>query len=71
VAAVAASDGTYERSVVAALCAPAGLRAAPADDALAAFLAAAPTLSPEVVGACLVDEVGALSLLSLSLSLLF
>ena len=46
VSAVAASDGAYERSVIAALCAPAGLRAAPADEALAGAALSSPLNGP-------------------------
>ena len=53
---IAANDGTYERSVIAALCNPVGLKAAPNETDLAAFLATASTLSPELVGGCLLEQ---------------
>ena len=53
---IASNDGAYERSIIAALCNPVGLKAAPNESDLAAFLATASTLSPELVGACLVEQ---------------
>jgi hypothetical protein len=44
-----AADGAYERGLVAELCAPGGARAVPPADALAQFLALAPSLDPELV----------------------
>ena len=51
----AASDGQYEQQMVASLCEAGGMKAVPPEDALQAFLSAAPTLSPEMVGASLLD----------------
>ena len=53
---IASNDGTYERSIIAALCNPVGLKATPNENDLTAFLATASTLSPELVGACLVEQ---------------
>jgi hypothetical protein len=50
----AASDGAYEQSLVASLCEAGGMKAAPPDDQLEDFLAAAPTLSPEFIGSGLI-----------------
>ncbi len=51
----AASDGEYERGLIEALCEPAGLKPVPPEDKLQAFLVSVITLSPEVVGNCLLD----------------
>ena len=52
-AGAAASDGTYERGIIEALCDPSGLKAVPQEDKLQAFLGSVTTLSPDVVGGCL------------------
>lgn len=52
----AASDGEYERVLVASLCEPGGLKATPADDTLKAFLLTAVRLSPELIGASLIEQ---------------
>lgn len=54
-AGAAASDGQYEQQMVTSLCEPGGMKAVPPEDKLQAFLLAAPTLSPEVVGESLMD----------------
>lgn len=51
----AASDGEYERGLIEALCEPAGLKPVPPEDKLQAFLVTVITLSPDVVGNCLLD----------------
>ena len=51
----AASDGEYERAMIEGLCEPAGLKVVPPEDKLETFLVAAQTLSPDLVGPCLVD----------------
>jgi hypothetical protein len=48
-----AVDGTYEQGLVASLCEPGGMKAVPPEDKLKAFLESAPTLSPDLIGACL------------------
>eukprot|EP00981_Chlorochromonas_danica_P012261 scaffold4731_cov175-Ochromonas_danica.AAC.7 len=53
----AASDGSYERSLIETLCEPGGLKAVPPDSVLQEFLQKAPTLSSELVGNCLIDSV--------------
>jgi hypothetical protein len=52
----AASDGQYEKQMVDSLCEPGGMKAVPPEEKLQAFLQAAPTLSPEVVGESLLDS---------------
>ncbi|RLN15249.1 hypothetical protein BBJ28_00023805, partial [Nothophytophthora sp. Chile5] len=56
----AQSDGSYERNLVTALCAPGGMRAIPPKDKMDAFLKSAMTLDAEIVGPiledCLSDE---------------
>lgn len=56
----AQSDGSYERNLVSALCAPGGMRAVPPKDKMDAFLKSALTLDAEIVGPiledCLTDE---------------
>jgi hypothetical protein len=52
----AASDGEYERVLVASLCEPGGLKATPAEDTLKAFLLTAGKLSPELIGASLTEQ---------------
>jgi hypothetical protein len=52
----AASDGTYEGGVIAGLCESGGMKAVPPQDKLATFLNTAPTLSPDVVGSCLLNQ---------------
>lgn len=52
----AASDGEYERVLVASLCEPGGLKATPAEDTLKAFLLTAGRLSPELIGASLIEQ---------------
>lgn len=56
----AQSDGSYERNLVAGLCAPGGMRAVPPKDKLDAFIKSALTLDAEIVGPiledCLADE---------------
>lgn len=51
----AAADGEYERAMIEGLCEPAGLKVVPPEDKLETFLIAAQTLSPDLVGPCLVD----------------
>ncbi|CCI45570.1 unnamed protein product [Albugo candida] len=51
----AQSDGSYERNLISALCAPGGMRAVPPKDKMDAFLKSAITLDPEVVGPILED----------------
>lgn len=51
----AASDGVYERTMIDALCEPGGLKAVPPEAQLQDFMTKAPTLSPELVGNCLLD----------------
>ncbi|GLD92007.1 hypothetical protein PINS_up000540 [Pythium insidiosum] len=51
----AQSDGTYERNLVTALCAPGGMRAIPPKDKLDAFIKSALTLDAEIVGPILED----------------
>jgi hypothetical protein len=51
----AASDGTYERSLIENLCEPSGLKPVPNDQKLADFLQSAPSLSAELIGQCLLD----------------
>lgn len=55
----AASDGSYERTMVEVLCAPGGLKAVPPESQLNEFLVKAGTLSPELVGSCLIDTLNA------------
>jgi hypothetical protein len=55
----AASDGTYERSLVDILCEPGGLKAVPPEALLQDFLTSAITLSPELIGNCLLDMLNA------------
>lgn len=55
-AGTAATDGTYEKSMIDALCEPGGLKPVPPEDKLLQFLTAAPTLSPDIVGNCLADN---------------
>ena len=50
-----ASDGEYERKWVQGLCEPAGLKAVPPEEKLQSFLNIAPTLSPDIVGPCLIE----------------
>lgn len=52
----AAADGSYEAGVVASLCEPGGMKAVPPQDKLNKFLTSAPTLSPEIVGSCLLGQ---------------
>ncbi|CAH0516814.1 unnamed protein product [Peronospora belbahrii] len=56
----AQSDGSYERNLVTALCAPGGMRAIPPKDKMDAFLKSATTLDAEIVGPiledCLLDD---------------
>jgi hypothetical protein len=52
----AQSDGSYERSMIEGLCESGGLKVVPPEDKLDAFLIAAQTLSPDLVGPCLIDE---------------
>jgi hypothetical protein len=56
----AQSDGSYERNLVTALCAPGGMRAVPPKDKMDAFLKSALTLDADIVGPiledCLADE---------------
>jgi hypothetical protein len=52
----AQSDGAYERTMVEGLCESAGLKVVPPEDKLETFLTAAQTLSPDLVGPCLIDE---------------
>eukprot|EP00604_Paraphysomonas_vestita_P003314 CAMPEP_0174820226 /NCGR_PEP_ID=MMETSP1107-20130205/3911_1 /TAXON_ID=36770 /ORGANISM="Paraphysomonas vestita, Strain GFlagA" /LENGTH=696 /DNA_ID=CAMNT_0016035147 /DNA_START=1922 /DNA_END=4012 /DNA_ORIENTATION=- len=49
----AASDGSYEQTLVASLCEPGGMKAVPPEDKLEEFLITAPTLSPELIGSSL------------------
>ncbi|CAI5728330.1 unnamed protein product [Hyaloperonospora brassicae] len=51
----AQSDGSYERNLVTALCAPGGMRAIPPKDKMDAFLKSAITLDAEIVGPILED----------------
>lgn len=51
----AQSDGSYERNLVTALCAPGGMRAIPPKDKLDAFIKSALTLDAEIVGPILED----------------
>lgn len=51
----AASDGLYERSLIQGLCEPSGLKPVPPEDKLKSFLLTVNTLSPDVVGSCLID----------------
>ncbi|TYZ59745.1 hypothetical protein PybrP1_009820 [[Pythium] brassicae (nom. inval.)] len=51
----AQSDGSYERNLVTALCAPGGMRAVPPKDKLDAFVKSALTLDAEIVGPILED----------------
>lgn len=51
----AASDGSYERSLISSLCEPSGLKAVPPKDLLKQFLVTVHTLSPEIVGLCIID----------------
>jgi hypothetical protein len=51
----AQSDGSYERNLVNALCAPGGMRAIPPKDKMDAFLKSATTLDAEIVGPILED----------------
>lgn len=46
----AASDGSYEQTLVASLCEPGGMKAVPPEDKLEEFLTTASTLSPELIG---------------------
>lgn len=55
-AGAAATDGTYEKAMIDALCEPGGLKPVPPEDKLQEFLLAAPTLSVDVVGNCLADN---------------
>lgn len=55
-AGAAATDGTYEKAMIDALCEPGGLKPVPPEDKLQEFLMAAPTLSVDVVGNCLADN---------------
>jgi hypothetical protein len=50
-----ADDGEYERSLIDALCEPGGLKPIPPEQKLQEFLASATTLSPDVIGNCLLD----------------
>ena len=52
----AASDGSYEQGLIAGLCEPGGMKAVPPQDKLAKFLKAAPTLSADLVGTCLMNQ---------------
>jgi hypothetical protein len=52
----AATDGSYEQGVISSLCEPGGMKAVPPEDKLRVFLDSAPTLSADVVGACLQAE---------------
>ncbi len=52
----ATSDGSYERSLVESLCEPGGLKPVPNEQKLSEFLNAAPTLSSDVIGTCLLDS---------------
>jgi hypothetical protein len=52
----AASDGSYERSLIESLCEPGGLKPVPNEQKLAEFLNTAPTLSAELIGSCLLDS---------------
>lgn len=51
----AKSDGSYERNLVTALCAPGGMRAIPPKDKMDAFVKSAITLDAEIVGPILED----------------
>uniref|UniRef100_K3W835 ENTH domain-containing protein n=1 Tax=Globisporangium ultimum (strain ATCC 200006 / CBS 805.95 / DAOM BR144) TaxID=431595 RepID=K3W835_GLOUD len=51
----AQSDGSYERNLVTALCAPGGMRAIPPKDKLDAFVKSALTLDADIVGPILED----------------
>nr|CCA20332.1 conserved hypothetical protein [Albugo laibachii Nc14] len=51
----AISDGSYERNLISALCAPGGMRAVPPKDKMDAFLKNAITLDPEIIGPILED----------------
>jgi hypothetical protein len=50
-----ADDGEYERSLIDALCEPGGLKPIPPEQKLQEFLASATTLSPDLIGSCLLD----------------
>ncbi|CAH0490638.1 unnamed protein product [Peronospora farinosa] len=51
----AQSDGSYERNLVTALCAPGGMRAIPPKDKMDAFIKNAMTLDAEILGPILED----------------
>lgn len=51
----AASDGAYEKSLIESLCEPGGLKPIPSEAKLKDFLIAATTLSPDLVGECLIE----------------
>jgi hypothetical protein len=55
-AGAAVTDGTYEKSIIDSLCEPGGLKPVPPEDKLQQFLATAPTLSADIVGNCLADN---------------
>jgi hypothetical protein len=52
----AAADGSYEKSIIGALCEAGGLKAVPAPDKLKQFLADSSTLNPDLIGCCLLDQ---------------
>ncbi len=51
----AATDGSYEKTLVDSLCEPSGLKTVPPENKLNDFLVAAVSLSPETIGNCIVD----------------
>lgn len=52
----AASDGDYEKVMIHSLCEASGLKPVPPEEMLQSFLIAAATLSPDIVGSCLIEE---------------
>ena len=53
----ATSNNIYERSAIESLCVPGGLRPVPPDDELQDFLNVAPTLSADIVGMIVFNEI--------------
>lgn len=52
----AASDGEYEKGIISSLCEPGGLKPVPQESKLNDFLGSASTLSPSIIGSCLLEE---------------